>query len=50
MIFRLRYSQGQYKIAHYVFREVCRFIVEEKLLSRGIEYIEVNLSVVQCMR
>lgn len=49
-IFRLRYSQGQFKIAHYVFGEVCRFIVEEKLLSRGIEYIEVNLSVVQCMQ
>ena len=33
-----------------MFREVCRFIVEEQLLSRGIEYIEVNLSVVQCMQ
>lgn len=38
------------EIGEFVFREVCRFIVEEKLLSRGIEYIEVNLSVVQCMQ
>lgn len=38
------------EIGEFVFREVCRFIVEEQLLSRGIEYIEVNLSVVQCMQ
>lgn len=38
------------EIGEFVFREVCRFIVEERLLSRGIEYIEVNLSVVQCMQ
>lgn len=38
------------EIGEFVFREVCRFILEEKLLSRGIEYIEVNLSVVQCMQ
>lgn len=38
------------EIGEFVFREVCRFIVEERLLARGIEYIEVNLSVVQCMQ
>lgn len=38
------------EIGEFVFREVCRFIVEKKLLQRGIEYIEVNLSVVQCMQ
>lgn len=38
------------EIGEFVFREVCRFIVEGNLLSRGIEYIEVNLSVVQCMQ
>lgn len=38
------------EIGEFVFREVCRFIVDEKLLARGIEYIEVNLSVVQCMQ
>lgn len=31
-----------------VLEEVCRFIVETDLGSRGIEYVEVNLSVVQC--
>ncbi|MDE7479324.1 MAG: EAL domain-containing protein, partial [Lachnospiraceae bacterium] len=38
------------EIGEFVFREVCRFIVEKELLSKGIEYIEVNLSVVQCMQ
>lgn len=31
-----------------VLEEVCRFITETNLASRGIEYVEVNLSVVQC--
>ena len=34
----------------FVFREVCRFITEKCLWERGIEYIDVNLSVVQCMQ
>ena len=34
----------------FVFREVCRFIAERRLWERGIEYIDVNLSVVQCMQ
>lgn len=34
----------------FVFREVCRFITENRLWERGIEYIDVNLSVVQCMQ
>ena len=34
----------------FVFREVCRFIAEEQLWERGIEFIDVNLSVVQCMQ
>ena len=34
----------------FVFREVCRFIAEKCLWERGIEYIDVNLSVVQCMQ
>lgn len=38
------------EIGEFVFREVCRFMVSERILSRGIEYIEVNLSVVQCMQ
>lgn len=38
------------EIGAYVFREVCRFITEERMWERGIEYIDVNLSVVQCMQ
>lgn len=38
------------EIGEFVFCEVCRFISEAKLLERGIEFIDVNLSVVQCMQ
>lgn len=38
------------EIGEFVFCEVCRFISEARLLERGIEYIDVNLSVVQCMQ
>lgn len=38
------------EIGEFVFCEVCRFISEEHLLARGIEYVDVNLSVVQCMQ
>jgi EAL domain-containing protein (putative c-di-GMP-specific phosphodiesterase class I) len=34
----------------FVFRDVCRFFSEERLWERGIEYVDVNLSVVQCMQ
>lgn len=37
-------------IGNYVFREVCRFMSENKLWEKGIDYIEVNLSVMQCMQ
>ena len=37
------------EIGRFVFEEVCRFYKEARLASVGIEYIEVNLSVVQCM-
>lgn len=36
------------KIGKFVFTEVCKFIKKENLLEKGIEYIEVNLSAVQC--
>ena len=36
-------------IGLFVFEEVCRFYQEERLKSLGIDYIEVNLSVVQCL-
>ena len=37
------------EIGQTVFEEVCRFFKESNLKFYGIEYIEVNLSVVQCM-
>lgn len=38
------------RIGEYVFREVCKFIVREDIGKMGIEYIEVNLSAVECMQ
>lgn len=37
------------EIGRFVFEEVCRFYSESKLKNRGIDYIEVNLSAIQCM-
>jgi EAL domain-containing protein (putative c-di-GMP-specific phosphodiesterase class I) len=38
------------KIGILVLEEVCKFIKQFNLKSKGIEFIEVNLSVVQCMQ
>ena len=38
------------RIGLLVLEEVCRFINEYNLKSKGIEFVEVNLSVVQCMQ
>lgn len=38
------------RIGILVLEEVCRFINEYDLKSQGIEFVEVNLSVVQCMQ
>ncbi len=38
------------KIGDYVLREVCRFITENKIWEKGIEYIDVNLSPMQCLQ
>lgn len=38
------------RIGKIVFTEVCRFFTENRLDQLGIEYIEVNLSAVQCMQ
>ena len=38
------------KIGSYIFREVCKFISEQKLKEKGIEEVHVNLSVIQCMQ
>lgn len=38
------------EIGHFVMEEVCRFIRDEDLKQYGIDFIDVNLSVIQCMR
>ena len=38
------------QIGRFVFEEVCRFYKDNKLGDMGVEYIEVNLSAVQCMQ
>ncbi len=38
------------RIGEFVFTEVCRFYSENHLDRLGIEYVEVNLSAVQCMQ
>lgn len=38
------------EIGKFVFESACRFYKEQKLWELGIEYIEVNLSVVECMQ
>ncbi|MBR5401945.1 MAG: EAL domain-containing protein [Treponema sp.] len=37
-------------IGEFVFRSVCKFIINNKIWEKGIEYIHVNLSVIQCMQ
>ena len=37
-------------IGEFVFESVCRFIRDGNVCEKGIEYIEVNLSTVQCMQ
>lgn len=37
-------------IGEFVFRTVCKFIKNNKLWEKGIDYIHVNLSVIQCMQ
>lgn len=38
------------KIGEFVFRTVCRMMARERIWEKGIDYIEINLSVVQCMQ
>lgn len=37
-------------IGSIVFKTVCKFIVDNKIWEKGIEYIHINLSVIQCMQ
>lgn len=39
-----------HRIGDFVFEEVCKFISGEEYKKLGLDYIEVNLSVVQCMQ
>lgn len=43
-------SGAIHRIGDYVLEEVCQFIASEEFKSLQLEYIEVNLSVTQCMR
>jgi len=43
-------SGAIHMIGRFVIEEVCRFIASEEFRKLGIDYIEVNLSVVQCMQ
>lgn len=38
------------KIGNFVFKSVCKFLKESKIWEKGIEYIHINLSVIQCMQ
>ncbi len=42
-------SGAIHKIGEYVFEEVCKFIASEEYKMLDLDYIEVNLSVAQCM-
>ena len=37
-------------LGEFIFRSVCKFIINNKIWEKGIEYIQVNLSVIQCMQ
>lgn len=43
-------SGAIHRIGAYVLEEVCRFIASEEFRKLGLDYIEVNLSVAQCMQ
>ncbi len=38
------------QVGNYVFKEVCKFVSENRLWEKGIENVHVNLSVIQCMQ
>lgn len=43
------HSGAIHEIGRYVFEEVCRFISSDEYKRLGLKYVEVNLSVAQCM-
>lgn len=42
-------SGAIHKIGDFVLEEVCRFIASDRFKQLGLDYIEINLSVAQCM-
>ncbi|MCM1166045.1 MAG: EAL domain-containing protein [Lachnospiraceae bacterium] len=42
-------SGAIHKIGEFVFEEVCKFVSSREYKALGLDYIEVNLSVAQCM-
>ena len=38
------------QIGNFVFKEVCKYIANNKLWEKGIENVHVNLSVIQCLQ
>ncbi len=42
-------SGAIHKIGEFVFEEVCKFVSGDEFIKLGLNYIEVNLSVAQCM-
>lgn len=42
-------SGAIHKIGEFVFEEVCKFVSDSEFKKLGLDYIEVNLSVAQCM-
>ncbi len=38
------------EVGAFVFRHTCKFLAKEKLWERGIERVDINLSVLQCMQ
>ncbi len=43
-------SGAIHRIGDYVMEEVCRFIASAEFQALGLDYVEVNLSVAQCMQ
>ncbi len=43
-------SGAIHKIGSFVLNEVCRFIASDEFKQLGLDYIEINLSVAQCMK
>ena len=43
-------SGAIHRIGDYVLEEVCRFIASDEFKKLGLDYIEINLSVAQCMQ